>query len=38
MLKCFNNELEELLEKLEDLRTVFHNLRHKNNIVDYVEF
>jgi hypothetical protein len=37
-IRSFNNELEELLEKLEKLRTVFHNLRHHNNVVDYVEF
>jgi hypothetical protein len=37
-IRSFNNELEELLEKLEKLRTVFHDLRHNNNVVDYVEF
>ena len=37
-IRGFNNQLEELLEKLNDIRTVFHNLRHHNNIVDYVEF
>lgn len=37
-IRNFNNELEELLEKLEKLRSVFHDLRHNNNVVDYVEF
>ena len=37
-IRNFSNELEELLEKLEDLRSVFHNLRHNDNVVDYIEF
>jgi hypothetical protein len=37
-IRGLNNELEELLEKLEKLRSVFHDLRHNNNVVDYVEF